>query len=403
MVSNIKNKVTNFTDTFNNLIKKKKITPKNLNTFITSGYTLDKDPFSYPITLTILSLIALGFIFYAMYYYFTDISGIQHSKSFYSHDIATYTPLFEKKYKTIEECIERCERDPLCSGVTYNYDTQHCSGTENGIIREENNNFSAWVKPNDSYKVDINLGIISSFADGPQNIKASEFIEPFTQGEFCYSFYITINDFYENFGVWRHVFHKGTEMDNSNDTGYKLEYQNWENLSADYPEQSIGVWLAPFTNNLRICYTTIQNQNMKVGSNLHAFIQKCNSLTDECYITDMPGGNYTNTNMIGDGSVVSPKLTKNIEYIDDDLQNIPINRPVHISVNFNSNTVELYINGNLRKITSLNGTPEFNKKEHLYIMYPKSFKGNISKLTYIPKYVGKEEIIKMKGNGPTKD
>lgn len=403
MASNVSQKVTKFTNLFNNLIQAKKIAPTNLNKFITSGYKLDTDPFNYPKTLFLLSIIALGFIFYAMYYYYSDIDGLQQGKSFYSYDISTFSPIFEKQFEKIEDCIQRCERDPLCSGITYNYDTQNCVGTENGILRDESNNFAAWVKPEDSYKVDVNLGIISSYADGPKNIKSTEFIEPFTQGEFCYSFYITINDFYENFGVWRHVFHKGTDMNNINDSGYQLEYQNWENIAADYPEQSIGVWLAPFTNNLRICYTTIQNQNMKVGSHLHAFIQKCNSLTDECYITDMPGGGYKNTNIVGDGSVVPPKLRKNIEYIDDDLQNIPINRPVHITVNFNSNTVELYINGNLRKISSLNGTPEFNKNDNMYIMYPKSFKGNISKLTYIPKYVGKEDIKKMKGNSPVID
>ena len=396
---------SNLSKLVNNKIKKvlsNNITIKSnklVNNNTIAGYKIDADPFQYPITLGIIIIISLILVGYAFYKYYSDDDTFKIGKSYYGPDIANYAPLFEIKTDTVEKCQQRCIRDPLCSGITYNYDVQNCVGTEEGVMRDETDNFIAWVKPKEPKEYDTNLGIIMSYTSKPKYVSNNVLMPPNIMGDFCYSFYVTIFDFYENFGSWRHVFHKGSSMIEPEGSGYQLDYQNWENVVTDYPEQSIGVWLAPFTNNLRIAYTTISNQNVKVGSHLHAFIQKCNDLTNDCYITDSVTGKHTNVNMIGDGSDVPPKLTKKVEYIDQDIQNIPINKPVHISLNFRVSNVELYIDGNLKKIVNLDGTPDFNDGD-LYVMYPKSFNGQVSKLTYIPQSVNRNKIMKMKGSVP---
>ena len=384
-----------------NVVKLKTSTPSvsnpkllgNNNT-IAAGYKIDTDPFQYPITLGVIAMLCILFISYVVYNYYSDDEQLKIGKSFYGKDIYNYIPIFENKTKNIDECQERCIRDPSCKGVTLNNDTKMCVGSEEGVLRDEDKGFSAWIKPKDASKIDFKTGILMSYADKPKSVDKYKFIPPGIQGDFCYSFSITITDFYHNFGSWRHIFHKGTPMKDPNSSGYVSDYQNWENIVADYPDQCIGVWLAPYTNNMRICYTTVSNMNMRTNNHLHAFIQKCNSLTEECYITDMPGGNKDLVNMLGDGDVVPPKLMKNVEYIESDLQNIPINEPVHITINFRINSVELYINGKLSKVSSMTGVPDFNDGG-MYVMYPKSFKGDLTKLSYYPQSIKREKIMKL--------
>jgi hypothetical protein len=388
----------NLSQKINNTVKLKtgSTNPKllNYNEHIVSGYKIDTDPFQYPITLTIIAIICIIFISYTLYNYYSDNDQLNIGKSFYGKDIYNYVPLFEDKVNNIDECQERCIRDPSCKGVTFNNDTKLCIGSEEGVLREEEKNYSSWIKPRDSSKIDFKTGILLSYADKPRSIDKYKFISPGIKGDFCFSFSITITDFYDNFGSWRHVFHKGTSMKDPNSNDYINDYKNWENVISDYPDQCIGVWLAPYTNNMRICFTTISDMNMKTNNNLHAFIQKCNSLTDECYITDMPGGNKDQVNLLGDGMDVPPKLIKSIEYIENDLQNIPVNEPVHITLNFRINNVELYVNGRIVKISPLIGIPDFND-DAMYVMYPKSFRGDISKLSYYPQSIKRENIVKL--------
>lgn len=399
----VSQKLGNFNQKLGDIINKKvKKGPKinNNNTSnITAGYKLDTNPFDYPITLTIIVIICLLFISYTVYKYYSDDKGLKVGSSYYGMDIANYVPLFEIQANDIEKCQNRCIRDPLCSGLTYNYDTQNCMGSEEGVLRTEKKNFVAWVKPKEFDNISAKSGMVLSYADKAKYVKNDKLIPPGIKGDYCYSFYITIFDFYDNFGSWRHVFHKGTPMKELGASGYDNDYKNWENVATDYPDQSIGVWLAPYTNNLRICYTMVSNQNTKSNSHVHAFIQKCNSLTEECYITDFPDGKKDMVNMIGDGEEVAPKLTKSLEFIEGDIQNIPLNTPIHVAVNFRINNVELYINGRLNKINGLQGTPEFNQ-EDVYVMYPKTFNGQITNLNYYSQSISQKKINELYDDKP---
>ena len=75
-------------------------------------------------------------------------------------------------------------------------------------------------------------------------VNSNQIPTPYTVGVFCYSFNLTIYDFYLNYGSWRHIFHKGTPID----PGTTLNYLSWENLIV-YTSQKVGV----DTTEINIC------------------------------------------------------------------------------------------------------------------------------------------------------
>ena len=333
-------------------------------------------------------VIALVFIGYGIYkYYQTSVTlNILDNSSYYGKDISIYEPIFKNTSKTMKDCINVCQADLTCDGVTFNSDTQACLGTKNGQIRNENANMSAWVKPPsdkvlpDNFSKDFTKAILVGYTKSNIVVKGEKIQNPYTLGFFSYSFNLTIYDFYKNYGSWRHVFHKGTNIE----TGTSLNYQSWENLIIDFPKQCIGVWLAPFTNNLRIAVTTSSLSNNTYNSNnSEAFVQKCDSLTNQCYITDMPSGKWTDKSKNGDGSTPKTKIDTYVEFFDHDLQNIPINNQVNIAIIFRGNIVETFINGKIIKINSLEGVPILNTSS-LYVMNDLTFGGEISNLVYYP-------------------
>ena len=346
-----------------------------------------QDPFQKPMFLLFLVVISLGFIFFSIYYYMTTYKDINTGYTFYGKDISSFIPLFDIKTEKLDDCIDRCKKDPLCQGITYKKDEKKCIGTKSGKLRNEDDNHIAWVKSQSKLKeLLVKDNILLGYADKQTYVSSSKIAYPINPGKFCFGFTIKIDDFYEKFGKWRHIFHKGTRLFNPDDNGITINYQNWENITSQFPDQCIGVWLAPFTNNIRIAITTITQEGKPLGNEVHAFIQKCNNLTNECYMTQTFKGNQ-----MTDGSVPRVKLTKNLEYIDGDLQNVPIGKDVHICVNVNGNNVELFINSKLTNIFQLNGTPEFNK-EDIYVMNPITFKGELKNLVYLPTFATPNQV-----------
>jgi hypothetical protein len=346
-------------------------------------------------------IVAFSFVGYAMYNYMNKLKEdeIKNNSSFYGEDINLYEPLFKEQVNTINECIDMCKNDIICDGITYNDKSQICSGTKNGLLRNETSNYNAWVKPQElklfEYdKKDFTKTIIVGYTKTKTNISGLKFANPYMLGHFSYSFNLTIYDFYKNYGSWRHIFHKGTSIDD----GTLVNYQSWENLVKDFPNQCIGVWLAPFTNNLRISVTTEIETNKNNGFYNHAFVEKCNSNTKDCYITDMPGGNWVDRSRQGDNSTTTTKTITHIEFFDNDLQNIPINKNINITINFKGTNVEIYYDGKIVKVVKLDGIPKSNKS-NLYVMNDKTFGGEISNLLYYPdslSYENVNDILKLK-------
>lgn len=84
-------------------------------------------------------------------------------------------------------------------------------------------------------------------------IANSEFKDPVSG--YCMSITLKINDFYTNSEKWRHIFHKGSSIDNSNDINYMNFNSTGDN--TQYP----GLWIYPNTNNFKLCLTTTHNES----------------------------------------------------------------------------------------------------------------------------------------------
>lgn len=358
----------------------------------TGFYNRKEGIFSNTIGVSIIVLIGMlfiGYVFY-MYYYSAADNNVHANSSYYGKDITLYQPVFQESANTITDCISMCENDITCDGMTYNNKTQICTGTKNGQLRNESADYSAWVKPiGEPLKAvkDLNKAVLVGYAKSFRIIDSIKIMNPYMLGNFCWSFNITIYDFYKNYGSWRHIFHKGTPIT----TGQILSYQSWENLVQDFPNQQIGVWLAPFTNNLRIAITTTSLANRTYGSHPDAFVEKCDVLTGKCYITDMPSGKWTDTSRAGDDSIPNPQITTDLEYLDQDLQNIPINTELNIIVNVYNTIVEVYFNGKIVKVSQLGGTPVSDRK-NLYVLNEKTANCEITNLLFYPDVVKKTDV-----------
>ena len=351
----------------------------------------EENMFSNVYLVGFILILSLSFIGYAYYYiYYVDTTTINAKSSYASKDITLYEPLFNEFKPSISECINMCTNDIKCDGITYNSNNQMCTGTQNGKLYDNDIQYSAWVKPIDTtikLTTDFSKIVLLGYTKSMKNIGADKLTHPYNVGFFAYSFNLNIYDFYKNFGSWRHVFHIGTQIDN----GVIVDYQSWENLIKDFPIQSIGVWLAPFTNNLRIAITTDITTNKSNGSYPDAFMEKCNNLTKDCYITDMPGTKWIDKNKSGDSSISKTNTYKYVEFFDSDLQNIPINKQINITINFRGSYAEVYFDGKIVKVITLDGIPSA-VKSGLYVMNDKSFGGEISNLMYSPTDLTLENI-----------
>lgn len=149
--------------------------------------------------------------------------------------------------------------------------------------------------------------------------------------EFTYSFWLFIKDSNfqrgnslscDNSGTgpaFKHIFHKGS---------YDF-YQSQDGSKYHYPLlQSPGVWLYPGTNKLNIRFNTFEN-------------------------------------------VVETS----------DIGNIPLNMWVNIIIVLIGNSVDVYVNGNLKKRTKLKGVPKLNYGD-LYITNWLGFDGYMSRFRY---------------------
>jgi hypothetical protein len=352
---------------------------------------IEDDPAKHPWVLFIVAFAGLAFVLYAMYKFMSNKYGIVVSgSSYYGTDIATYTPIFKSVETNIKNCIEKCDKDISCDGVTFNTYTSECYGTKEGISRTEGSNLLSWIKdPNETTPFDIKKSILVGYTEKDIKIKTDKIADPLIIGNFCFSVCINIYDFYVNQGKWRHIFHKGEKPDVTN-----LDYSSWETIVGDIPEQCIGVWLAPFNNTLRIAINTLVSGNKNNGYYNDAMALNCDDLKygGNCYITDLPGSKWSDKNKNGDGSPIKPRIYRNLEYIDHDLQNIPINRPFVLTVNGNGRHVELYINGKLTKTIELEGLPDWRTGSPLYVMNRTSFSGYVSNLCYFPKTLTLSEI-----------
>ena len=322
-----------------------------------SGLT---DPFENPVLLTFILLITFGFIAYGLYQYYTKDSEYKQGQTFYGADILAYQPLFTLNTDKAEKCKARCQKDSLCSGITFNSETLTCLGTEDGQLREDANNFISWVKP----KSQLATGIVKNrntdkpivgLANSQTTIKNNEFARPPFISRFNFSLFIYINDFYDGHGGWRNIICKGTEWPASE----PLNTPYWETVAAERPDQCLGIWLAPFNNNLRVCLTT---RHQISGPSTPTMQQP---------------------------TTQQKTIQQTLEFID--IQNIPTRKLFHLSVNMVESGMEVYLNGKLHRMIALKGAPVWNELP-LTILGPTSTPATIMDLVFIPESANLDDI-----------
>ena len=130
----------------------------------------------------------------------------------------------------------------------------------------------------------------------------------------------------------------------------------WQDIVENYPYQNPGVWIHPFTNNIRIILTT--NSNEPHPSFMKHF--------------DLPTTNNKQNYSLRQIEDISPapevskcdlgalNTQKNYyrEYFD--ILNVPINNEFHLGLIIAGKSASVYINGELNQTQNLFGDPTFN-------------------------------------------
>jgi len=338
-------------------------------------------------------MIGLGFACVSIIVYIIYVYAIANKPkkgfTYYSDDLMKMDNLFSETVQNITECQTMCEDQPRCRGFTYDTDKNICMGQEFGRLRTDEDNYYAWVKPRTGNTVsnssDARLKSGKSISTylksstratlGYGQIAAPSFID-----QFSFSFWITVQDWYQNFSYWRHIFHKGTQIDKSENRHFKtLVYYSWEKLTNDFPDQTIGAWLTPFQNNLRLGITTTSMRPYKRAYQ-HAHIKKCRCDEDSkncrCWTTDQTGDPIHKK----DADLDKKEFT-HLEYFD--VQDLPTNIANNIVVSVKGPIMNIYLNGKLNKTHILKGKPKWNNGD-LYIHNPKTYLGSLQEFKYFP-------------------
>ena len=190
---------------------------------------------------------------------------------------------------------------------------------------------------------------------------------------FNYSIHTTIyiENYYNNYGSWRHIFHKGTPIQKGNILDYRYYDEtndSWDEVLADMPRQAPGLWLHPNQNTLRFVLETEYEQD-------HCPLEHANPKTSLRLQSKKP----INFN---------PPKTE-IQYMD--IPDIPVQTPVSLTFLINSNNVTIYYNGKMRNIYTFKGKPVMNRGP-LYFHAPKSYGGELLNFYFFPIKIGEEKI-----------
>jgi hypothetical protein len=350
-----------------------------------------------PYILGVLIIIALGFLIYGTYTYLVGMSAVRPGQTFYGEDLLNYDPLFKINADKIEPCMDRCSKDSLCAGITFDADTLTCVASRRGKLRADSNNYYSWVKPVTELGTRANTLNLLGYTSGSGRVKAADIPMPYNPGSMTYTFVLYVDDFYANdsHGSWKHVMHRGTELEGP------LKTTNWEDVVKACPDQYCGVWIAPFNNNIRVCITTVTDKSrLERPTYPHANAQAVDPVTGRIYITDKPNNPLADPVLASrkanpgesQAAIAGLNLVKTIEYVD--IANIPTKKPVHITVNLDGGSLEVYLNGKLHKILGLHGQPEYNNGDML-VMHPATYRGDLLDLTYTPRSLDKNEIMRL--------
>ena len=209
----------------------------------------------------------------------------------------------------------------------------------------------------------------------------SDIVKPKDGYNYGIAFFIYINDYTYNSGIWKHVLHKGNEIN----TRYPLNYSDWDSLTSVIDLQSPGIWIHPNGTKMRICFT------VKVSNN-HCLL---NLTENEC------GDAHCNWNGTkcenSDKHALMMDDSKNLEFTRDDLiieyldLDIPYKKICHLGITLENQILNVFFNGKLKQTHKFLGEPLLNT-DNMYFNYPNTYDGTILNFSYFPFTLGDERI-----------
>ena len=221
---------------------------------------------------------------------------------------------------------------------------------------------------NEHYKVGFKMNNIltSNMSVFPN----CEIPKPLDDVNYTINFTIFIDNFYENYGGWRHIFHKGNALDDKFLNYKYIDEMNdgWDELVADIPKQNPGLWLHPNTNNLRFAIETEYNYD---------------------YCPDSEAAPYSSINKNNGKEPIEHATKYSLQYFD--IEDIPVKTEVTLTFVINNNVINMYYNGILKKVFTIKGLPILNKGP-LYIHYPNTYAGELKVYEYYPKKLDDKNV-----------
>jgi hypothetical protein len=308
---------------------------------------INDTPFKYKGIVFFVFLLAVGVAGYTFYNYYVS-SMLIAGYSYLSEDLKNIDYLFEHSGSTKEECLTMCQKDFLCKGLTFDASLNKCYGLRSGKLRSDEPHIYAWVKDisNNTDKDNLILNWTKEYkVISHRMIPVSPLINVY-----ALNFWITVDDWYQNYGLWRNIIYQGSEL-----TEKYLNTSNWGDVTNKISKQKFGVWLAPYSNNIRIVIGTKIPYNNK-------------------YIAEHPANEVCKSKKCPpNNGEISERSYYDLEYID--IKNINIGEPVMISIVLENRALGIYHNGKLTNNIILDGTP-VPLNSDCYIKLDKSFTGS---------------------------
>jgi hypothetical protein len=183
--------------------------------------------------------------------------------------------------------------------------------------------------------------------------------------EYAYSFWIFVNDWNFNYGNPKNVFVR-TSSDINN-----------------YSSASPSVWLYPKENKLMVRVSTLTGEQPYD----HVTYNPCKSNQPNMYTDVNP------SHMCRQAFRTTTAC---------DIDSIPLQKWVHVSISLWNRTLDVYVNGKLARSCVLPGIPLVDHAQLglLHVGRGKTFNGYISKLQYFNRALNASEIYDIYVNGP---
>ena len=223
--------------------------------------------------------------------------------------------------------------------------------------------------------------------------------------EVSFSLWMYVNDWGYNYSKPKHLFHLGDKDAKSVCPGVWLypkqnnimircdTLNRVSNTSFTKSGKTCQNWMAqyPHKHNTLDKYTSEQVYSEGLGD--HNYCRNAGKDNTWCYTTDKnKKWEYCDSKNHKNPDTMNPNFKPDFDPTREcDLKNVPVQRWVHLVVVVINRTIDVYLNGKLRRSCTLENVPRFNKGD-LYINQNGGFEGKISDFMYSNKGLSAEEI-----------